>query len=362
MPAAGQPVRRQRCRRGRPGGADDRALQAGERVAGVVVVEDQHGRGPRDARRHVLREAGDPLQAVHPDLPADRGGQRDDPVRRAVGEAQEVGRRVHRVAGAVQPVGLLDQLGDLPLPAGQGLLDLGAGDDRERRDAAAGHHAATSIVGEQSASRTGSARPASTSREPSYGSRAVRGPDVVHQQEVAGLPGLAHGVGFVGLVEQLHDVLADRVAVAEPGGERQPVLAVEVHQVLAHLGVDRPLVEERDLVEPAALPGDRVAHHRAAALPGPQGAVGLPLELGRVGPAVPLDLAAVGSAERLLNRCPEVLVVVADEHPALPLEPLDQVGGQRAEHGRRVGHRGRPAAGRRRRRQANSIRPGNSSW
>src|SRR3989442_9146928 len=44
-----------------------------------------------------------------------------------------------------------------------------------------------------------------------------------------------------------------------------------------------------------------------------------PLEFGRVGPAVALDLAAVGGAERLLDRCPEVLVVVADEHPALPL-------------------------------------------
>ena len=75
-----------------------------------MVVEDQHGRGPGDAAGHVLREAGDPLQAVPPDLPADRGGQRDDPRGRPVGEAQEVGRRVHRVPGAVQPVGGLDQL------------------------------------------------------------------------------------------------------------------------------------------------------------------------------------------------------------------------------------------------------------
>ena len=346
IPAGTEPVSRQRRRRGGPGGADDRALQAGERVTGVVVVEDQHGRRPRQAGRHVLREAGDPLQAVHPELPADGGRQRDDPGRRAVGEAQEVRRRVHRIAGTVYPVGLLDQLGDLPFPAAQRVADLAAGDDRERRRAHAAHRAVTSMVGEQSASRTGSARPASTSRGTLVRLAGVRGPDVVHQQEVAGLPGLAHGVGFVGLVEELHDVLANRVAMAEPGGERQPVLAVEIHQVLAHLGVDRPLVEERDLVEPAALAGDRVAHHRAAALPGAQGAVGLPLEFGRVGPAVPLDLAAVGGAERLLNRCPEVLVVVADEHPALPLEPLDQVGGQRAEHGRRVGHRRRPAAGR----------------
>ena len=74
----------------------------------------------------LLREAGDPLQAVHPDLAADRGGQRDDPGGRAVGEPQEVGRRVHRVTGAVQPVGGLDQLHDLLLAALQRVVDLGA--------------------------------------------------------------------------------------------------------------------------------------------------------------------------------------------------------------------------------------------
>ena len=86
-----------------------------------------------------------------------------------VGEAQEVGRRVHRVAGAVQPVGRLDQFGDLPFPAAQRLLDLGAGDHRERRHAHGrrAHRLATSMVGEQSARCTGSASPASTSRGPS---------------------------------------------------------------------------------------------------------------------------------------------------------------------------------------------------
>ena len=62
----------------RPGGADDRAFQAGERVAGVVVVEDQHRGGPGYPGRHIPREAGDPLDAVHPHLPADRSGQRND--------------------------------------------------------------------------------------------------------------------------------------------------------------------------------------------------------------------------------------------------------------------------------------------
>src|SRR5579875_954583 len=42
-PVAAEPVSRRGCQGSRPGGTDDRAFQAGERVAGVVVVEDQHG-------------------------------------------------------------------------------------------------------------------------------------------------------------------------------------------------------------------------------------------------------------------------------------------------------------------------------
>src|SRR3712207_3149848 len=108
--------------------------------------------------------------------------------------------------------------------------------------------------------------------------------DVVDQQQVAVLPGVARGVGLVDLVDDLHDVLADRVAVAEPRVERQPVLAVHVHQVLAHLLGQRPLVEEGNLVEPAPLPGHGVADDGAAPLPGAQATIGLPLELDPVGP------------------------------------------------------------------------------
>src|SRR5262249_24779540 len=148
---------------------------------------------------------------------------------------------------------------------------------------------------------------------------AVRGSDVVHEHHVAGLPWLAAGVGLVRLVEQLDDVLPDRITAAETSVERQAVFAVDVRQVLAHLGVYRPFVEERDLVEPAAVAAKRVTYHGAAVLPGAQDAIGLPLELDRVGAAVPLDGAAVAGAERLFHRGPEVFVVVAGEHPALPL-------------------------------------------
>src|SRR5437773_3868814 len=99
---------------------------------------------------------------------------------------------------------------------------------------------------------------------------AVRGADVVHKHQVPGLPPVACGVCLVDLVDQLHDVRADRVAVAEARIERQPVLAVDVHEVLAHLRVHRPLVEECDLVEPALLPSKRVMYDGAAALPGAQ--------------------------------------------------------------------------------------------
>src|SRR3989449_6161445 len=117
----------------------------------------------------------------------------------------------------------------------------------------------------------------------------MRGADIVHKHQVPTLPPLACGVGLVDLVDQLHDVRADRVAVAEAGIERQPVLAIDVHEVLAHLRVYRPLVEECDLVEPAPLAGERVMHDGAATLPGAQRTVGLPLELDRVSTAVTLD-------------------------------------------------------------------------
>src|SRR6266566_1154691 len=133
---------------------------------------------------------------------------------------------------------------------------------------------------------------------------AVRGADVVHKYQVPSLPPLARGVCLVNLVDQLHDVRADRVAVAEARIERQRVRAVDVHEVLAHLRVYRPLVEECDLVEPAPLPGARVMYDGAAALPGAQSTVGLPLELDRVRTAVTLDRAMVGGSKCFLDRGP----------------------------------------------------------
>src|SRR6266487_4873641 len=131
---------------------------------------------------------------------------------------------------------------------------------------------------------------------------AMRGADVVHEQQVACLPPLACGVRFVDLVDHLHDIGADRVAVAEAGIERQPILAVDVHEELPPLRVYRPPVEECDLVEPAATAGERVTYDGAAALPGAKCTVGLPLERDRVRPAVTLDGPAVVGAECVSDR------------------------------------------------------------
>src|SRR5439155_17362773 len=122
--------------------------------------------------------------------------------------------------------------------------------------------------------------------------------------------------------------------------DQHTITTLDVHKVHANIGVDSPLAEEGDLVEPAPLAGERVSHDGAAALPGAQCAVGLPLELDRVGATVALDGGTVVGPERSGDRGPDIVVVVADQEPAHPFETLDQLGGQRVKHGRRVSHRG----------------------
>src|SRR5260370_3459002 len=151
----------------------------------------------------------------------------------------------------------------------------------------------------------------------------VRGSDVVHQEQVSALPRLACGVFLIHLIDQLDDIRADRVAVAKAGIEGQPVLAVDVHEVLAYLRLHRPLVQECDLVEPAPLAGARVTHDGAASLPSAQLTVWLPLELDRIRTAVTLDDATVVGAEGFSHRRPDVVVVIANQEPAHPLKALD---------------------------------------
>src|SRR3712207_9568771 len=65
--------------------------------------------------------------------------------------------------------------------------------------------------------------------------------DVVDQQQVAVLPGVARGVGLVDLVDDLHDVLADRVAVAEPRRSEEHTSELQSRQYL----VCRLLLEKK---------------------------------------------------------------------------------------------------------------------
>src|SRR5439155_24448525 len=91
---------------------------------------------------------------------------------------------------------------------------------------------------------------------------------------------------------------------------------------------------------PAPLAGERVSHDGAAALPGAQSAVGLPLEPDRVGATVTLDGVTVVGPESFGNRRPDIVAVIADQEPTKPFKAFDQLGGQRVENGRGVGHWG----------------------
>src|SRR5262245_56834456 len=152
----------------------------------------------------------------------------------------------------------------------------------------------------------------------------MRGADVVHEQQVTNLPLLADSVRVVDLVDRLDNIRADWCAVPEAGVERQPVLPVDVDEVLAHLRSDRPLVQECDLVEPAPSTGEWVAHDGAAALPRAKDAAHQPLELDRMGAAVALDDALVVGAEGVGQWRTDVLIVIADQEPPYALEALDQ--------------------------------------
>ena len=249
--------------------------------------------------RHVVREAGDPLQAVHPHLPADRGGQRDDPGRsggpgsagsttagspsrrrRAAGRwPRPAPRSASRVPAAPAAPGhrrsprTAAGRADWRLRCGaggghRGHLTVGAQSARSHRVGHRDEHLARSRRRPPGCARCGCCRPAAGRRPATARVRCAPRRSPLSSWTMS---------------SPIGSPLPKRVLNGSPS------LAVDVHQVLAHLRVQGPLVEEGDLVEPAALPGDRVPHDGAAALPGAQPAVGLPLELDRVGAAVALD-------------------------------------------------------------------------
>src|SRR5213078_767282 len=60
-----QPVCGENGRSGRPGGRDDRTLEDGEWVPGVMAIEHEDRRGPRKASLNVAGKTGDPLEPRH---------------------------------------------------------------------------------------------------------------------------------------------------------------------------------------------------------------------------------------------------------------------------------------------------------
>ena len=73
-------IRRQSRRRSRPGGADDRGLQAGERIPGVMIVQN-HRRRLRHPSRHILGKLEihfNPSTRVGPPMEAGNAIIRDD--------------------------------------------------------------------------------------------------------------------------------------------------------------------------------------------------------------------------------------------------------------------------------------------
>src|SRR5438876_4146145 len=87
---AAQPERGKNGRGRRSRGRDDRALEYGKGISGVVAVEHEYGRGTRKASLDVGRITGDPLQPSHVEAVSEVGRKRDDPAIALVGEPQEV--------------------------------------------------------------------------------------------------------------------------------------------------------------------------------------------------------------------------------------------------------------------------------
>lgn len=129
--AVGEGLHGERGGRRGAGGADAGRLQAGERVAGLRVVQQENGGGTRQVPAHVLRIAGDPLEAGDRCVAAEVGGQGDDPGAGIVREAQEVAVGVHGGPAAVLEVGLPHEVQDVRRRGVDDILGNGAVDHVE---------------------------------------------------------------------------------------------------------------------------------------------------------------------------------------------------------------------------------------
>src|SRR5262249_16085525 len=120
-----------RGRGGRSRGRDDRALEDGEGVPGLVAIQHEHRRRTRKASPDVGRKAGDPLQPCDVEALSEVGRERDDPAIGLVGEPQEVAVRVDGPSVRVREICLADDP-DAFAPLGADDVEHGlAVDDRE---------------------------------------------------------------------------------------------------------------------------------------------------------------------------------------------------------------------------------------
>src|SRR3990170_3314796 len=78
------------CSRGR----DDRALEYGKGIPGVVAIEHEYGRGARKTALDVGGITGDPFQSRHVEAVSEVGRKRDDPAIGLLGKPQEVAVRI----------------------------------------------------------------------------------------------------------------------------------------------------------------------------------------------------------------------------------------------------------------------------
>src|SRR2546426_313615 len=99
-----QPVSGKSGRRGCPCGRDDRALEYGKRISGLVAIEHEHRRRTRKASLDVAGIAGDPLQPGHVEAVSEVGRKGDDPAIGLLGEPQEVAVRVDGLPVGVREI------------------------------------------------------------------------------------------------------------------------------------------------------------------------------------------------------------------------------------------------------------------
>src|SRR6516164_3658272 len=110
----GNMLRGQRGRRCRTRCADQRCLDAGQRITRGGIVQNQNRRRSSQVAGPVFREARNPLDTALLNRTTKMGWQRDDASARFVGISQEVAVRVESVAGRVKAVGRLDGAENLP--------------------------------------------------------------------------------------------------------------------------------------------------------------------------------------------------------------------------------------------------------